>query len=69
MIWHNIQWKIYLQIHVSARKYLKEAAVDDLVKFVIFTGTGEYFTSGADLANKSSFLSETFDRGNQTIFR
>ena len=40
-----------LDMYDNFSKALKDAAIDESTKFVILTGSGEYFSSGNDLTN------------------
>ena len=42
------QLKPCFQMQTEATKHLKQTITDDSVKLIVLTGTGEYFTSGAD---------------------
>ena len=41
-------------MQLTVTNHLKEIAKDDAIKLVVLTGTGEYYTSGADFLNSSS---------------
>uniref|UniRef100_H2YAR8 Enoyl-CoA hydratase n=1 Tax=Ciona savignyi TaxID=51511 RepID=H2YAR8_CIOSA len=49
--------------------YLKQAAHDDEVKVLVFTGTGEYFSSGADLIERDNLPNAEAQKKKSNYFR
>nr|CAB3240683.1 enoyl-CoA delta isomerase 2, mitochondrial [Phallusia mammillata] len=59
--WNKPQRKngLTLEMQAETSNHLKSIANDDNIKFVVITGTGEYFTSGADFISSAQSLNGT----------